>query len=296
MKKIVMGLLVLVLSVSLIACGEEKKAVSSHDEKAKKEENAPMVEEEKSVMETEYVRLKGLYVDDSYEPHDGSSKKLLYVFYEAFTNAENIKISSKGCKISFEGTNTYKSEHYSVGERTGSYYYGDYLKEVNIGESKLVLATFEIPQQELEAGKNVSLVLYGIPDSEKLKVKTDDIKVVESEIQIAKEVDPEGYANYREGHKKASKGKTAKVRAQLNGYYFTFYVNNMVYKLEFFSPNKFELTALGNTNGGKYTVLNKYVSIKYTAGSKARIDIPYSFKDGEIDLDTTVAFDVRSNE
>ncbi|MBE5901242.1 MAG: hypothetical protein E7280_04965 [Lachnospiraceae bacterium] len=251
---------------------------------------------ESGVFETDHVRLKGLYYDESYEAKNDASKKLLYVFYEAFTEDENLKISSKSCKISFEGTNTYDSEHVSVGTKTKNYYYGDYIKEVNIGESKLVLTTFEIPELEFQSTKNITLELYGISDSSDLKISTDDIIKCKSETQIAKKVDPEGYKKYVEGHKKAGKKVTDKVRNQLNGYYLTFFVNNTACKLEFIAPNKFELTALGMTNGGKYVVLKDYVQIRYTSGSKAKVDIPYTFKDGEIDLDTTLAFDVRSNE
>ena len=248
-----------------------------------------------AVTETDYVSIDGIYVDTSYSDSDNASLKMVYVFYTAKTNAENIKISSKSSKIKFDGANEYTSEKYGgVCKYMGSYYYSDYLEEVYVGTELKVVSTFKVPEGELAAGRSISLEPYGIPDAEKLMMATDSIVSCSSEEEIAQAVDPEGYADYQDKYTEADSDTTKKVRSALNGYYWSFYVNSTSYQIEFYSPNKFEtrVKAFGVSNDGTYVVRNGFISCTYDSNGTT-VDIPWSWKSGDIDLDVTTAFDVH---
>ena len=84
-----------------------------------------------------------------------------------------------------------------------------------------------------------------------------------------------------------------KVKEALNGYYWSFYVNSTSYKLSFEAPDNFEMKTAFGTNGGTYAVKTGYIFCTYSSNGKT-VEIPYGWKDnGEIDLDTITAFDVK---
>lgn len=107
-------------------------------------------------------------------------------------------------------------------------------------------------------------------------------------------MDPEGYERIQYLRESADEDTTKKVRKLLNGYYWSFYINNTAYKLEFAKSNKFTVTTAFGSNSGKYSVRNGYIFCTYT-DTDYTIEIPYEIVDGKIELDTIAGFDVRSN-
>ncbi len=250
------------------------------------------------VTETDYVSIDGIYVDKSYVSDENGSLRMLYFFYTAKTDAENIKVCSKSSKLKINDTNEYTSGKFAMNEEKyfNSYYYSDFLEEIYVGNELKVLSTFKVPEGDLEAGRTMSFLPYGIPDGEKLKLNTDQIVFCDSAEEIAKAADPEGYKNYLHMNEVADDDTTKKVRNDINGYYWSFTANNTVYQIEFFSPDKFELRvpSLNVKNSGRYVVKNGYISCTYDSNGTT-VDIPWSWnKKGEVDLELFEAFDVRS--
>ncbi len=248
-----------------------------------------------NVTQTDYVKINGIYVDNSYSDSDNPDMKMVYLFYDVFTNSENLRISSKNSKITINGINSYSSLHYpGICKLMESYYYSDYIKDVYVGNTLKVVSTFNIPSSELESGRDLAITPYGIPDADKLKMTTDNIFYCNSPDEIAQTIDPDGYASYQQKYTEADEATTNSVRACLNGYYLSFYVNSTYYELEFYDPNIFELrTSIGTTTGGTYVVRNGFISVTNDIGNTT--DIPWSWKDGEVDLETTTAYDVLDN-
>lgn len=301
MKKLTALLLVLSIALSMAACGSSTVSSENGDAQsatiaAPAETAAPATEPASEfVSETDYVTIDGVYVDESCTDSDNSSLKLVYVFYTAFTNAENIKISSKLSKLTVNDANTYSSEKYSgVCTYMTSYYYSDYLEEIYIGESLKVVSTFKVPAAELAAGRVMAIAPYGIPDGDKIRIATDDITFCGSAEQIAQLADPEGYENAMYLYEDADDATATKISNAVNGYYWSFYVNATSYEIEFYAPNRFEVRvkALGVTNGGTYTVKNGFISCTYDSNG-AVVNIPYTWENNDVSLDCTTAFDVH---
>lgn len=275
MKKILSLLLALVMIFSLCACGE--------------------VAPEKT-LSNDYMDITGIYVDNSYDDGKDGKLGLLYIFYTVHTEAENLSIDSNSAKITVGDVNTYESEHLpDACDYAKSYYYSSYLEDVYAGDELKVVETFKVAKGDLETGKSITFDKDQVTDTEKLSFSTDDIVFCENAKEIAKKADPEGYEEEVRAREEADGATKKKVKNAINGYYYSFYVNYTSYKLEFISPNKFELSALGNTNSGTYTVRNNYIFLKYSSNNYT-VKIPYSFDEtGKIELDVADAFDVREN-
>ncbi len=313
MRKIVAILLSTTIALSICACGggastAETTAATTEAtiEETTTEEETTVVEETTTEAETEpetepepeivkdtdYVSLEGIYVDSSYVDDKNDKLKRVYVFYTAHTDAENLKISSKSSKMVINGVNEYTSERFSNSWSWFlNYYYSGYIKDVYVGDQVKTLSTFKIPEGELAEGRDIALSLYGIPDSDKLKVSTDDIIFCDSEEAISELVDPEGYETAKHNYEDADDETTAKVKAAINGYQWDFITNSTSYQIEFFDPNEFELRALSIANGGTYEVKNGFVICTYENG--LQVQIPYTWGENDIDLDVVKAFDVN---
>jgi len=91
----------------------------------------------------------------------------------------------------------------------------------------------------------------------------------------------------------------AKVKAEVNGYYWMFDANNMYYELEFYEPDEFEIrcsNAGGTiTNNGTYTVQKGYIFLYYPGDTEPSVEVPFTFEDGEFELDPATGFDVMSD-
>ena len=127
----------------------------------------------------------------------------LYVVYTAHTNGKNMKIDCKSMKITVNDTNTYSAVRSKDQIRyMKNYYNGAYLKEVNIGDSVKFVETFEIPTAELEAGRTIRISKSLIPDSDKIRLSTDQIVFCDSPEEIASFGDDRRYHEILRGHKK----------------------------------------------------------------------------------------------
>lgn len=296
MKKLLSILLAVTLMLSLCACGgssdapETEAPVETTTVPTETTIPAPVY-----VTETDHCVLDGIYVDTSFVDESNPSMKMVYVCYTARTNDENLDISSKLCKLKFESGNEYSSETLSKssGKYLSSYYYNNNIAHVYIGESTKVLATLMVPEGEFKVSTSVTIDPYGIPDGEELFVSVEDVVFCDSMEVLAQTADAEGYAAELLKHEPADEETLAKVKKAINGYKWNFYVNNIAYEIEFYSPNKFELRvrSLGVTNGGTYEVLNGYVVCTYDSNG-AVVEIPFSWGPDDIELDVITAFEV----
>lgn len=247
---------------------------------------------EKIVTETDHITIDGICVDDSYKNKDNASLKKVYLFYTLHANDTNLEYDSKYTDLIINETNKYTSEHYP---RSGTYMpnikYTSYIQDLYVGESAKVLATFEIPAADLEAGKTITFDDNQLPDEEKLKLSTDTIVHYNNEKEIAKAMDPQGYASEMDLRKDADSATVNKVKNAMNGYYWSFYVNSTSYKLEFSEPNNFYIETSFLSNTGTYSVKKGFIVLKY--GNGTEVEIKYDYVDGEVKLYAADAFDVR---
>lgn len=259
------------------------------------DEAEPVVEEPETVTSTDYMTIDGIFVDESYVDKDSDSIRMVYLFYTLTTPAENLRVDSKSVKLTFGGVNTYESEHYS-GTCTymPSFYYSSYLEDVYVGDTLKVVETIKVPVGELSEGKEITLAKSQVPDIEKIRISTDDIQFCDSLEAIAEIVDPEGYALELYNRTPADAATVSQVKAAINGYYWSAYVNSTSYELEFYEPNSFEMRvkALGVSNSGTYEVMNGYVMCTYTETGIV-LEIPYTWGANDIDLDVVAALDVK---
>lgn len=273
MKKVLALVLTLAMVFSLCACGGAPRTVSS----------------------TDYMNIDGIYVDNSYKDKDSDALKLLYVCYTVFAKDKNLEVSSKTTKVTIDDANTYDSYRTTDAcKYMGNYYYSDYLEDVYIGDGLKVVETFKVPEADLAPGKTITLNNSRIPEIDKIVLATDDIVFCDNAEEVAKAVDPDGYADEVYKREKADEATTKKARKLMNGYYWSFYVNSTSYKVEFSSPNKVTVTAAGNRIPGKYSVRNGYIVITYSTNNYV-VEVPFEFVNGDIELDLVSAYDVRSH-
>ena len=247
------------------------------------------------VTQTDYVKIEGIYVDNSYL--NIQNMRLVYVFTDMFTNAENLEVHSGGSELIINDTNSYTSWAYDEKAKSiDSYYYALELTPLYIGNSKKVLLTFLVPPAELEANRSITMKLDGIPDTDKIKMSTNDIIFCSSEDEIAQKADPEGYAKLQPADAEA----TEKVRQAINGKGFDVTGNGAaVYRFAFKNPDKFETQSTDGTrfNGGTYTVEAGYLACKYDAmvdmsgnkvGEGTTTRIPWKWGNDGIELNTDI--------
>ena len=214
------------------------------------------------VKETNYMTIDGVYVDDSYSTSDNENMRFLYIFYTAHTNDKNMKIDSKSMYVTINDTNTYKAARSKKEIRyMRNYYNGAYLKEVYVGDEIKFVETFEIPKGELEPGRSITITKDQIPDSDKIKFTTDDIVHCESPEEVGELADPEGYEEEMWALEDADSETEAAVKNEINGYQWDVNTNSMTYQIEFWED-------IGGT-----------------------IEIPFTYEDGEVDVDVIAAFD-----
>ena len=235
-------------------------------------------------------------VDNSYIDKDGGPLKLVYLFYNFIATDENLKIDSKYTKLTINGKNTYSSDHFSSTASAmkfmPNYYYSSYIEDVYLGASQLVAATFYIPEADLTAGRTITISDSQIPGCEDIFFYTDDIEFFKSGEEIAKKIDPDGYAEIMVAFDEADAETTRLVKSQINGFYWWCYVNYTTYEVEFWSENNFEVrSSLGVTNQGTYSVRNGYIFCTYYSNGTT-IRIPYEIVNGDVEMDLADAFDV----
>ena len=242
------------------------------------------------VTETDYMTIEGLYVDDSYSTEDNENIRFLYVCYTAHTKAENLSIDCKSMNLTVNDTNTYKAARSKKETRyMRNYYNGAYLKKVNIGDEVKFVETFEIPRAELDPGRSIRISKSQIPDSDKIRLRTDDIVFLDSPEKVAETVDPEGYEKEKWALEDADDEVTSAVKNEINGYQWEVKVDKFNYVIEFWEPDNYELRTSFNTSGGTYVVKNGYIVC--TNDSGGTIEVPFTYEDGNVKVDSVSAFD-----
>ena len=297
MKKLTASLLAAVLALSLAACAGESGGSAATTSPSAVPTPSPTPSGPQEVTATSCLTIDAICVDDSYVEEEGSPLKMVYLFYTLTAADENLSIDSKYTDMTINGTNTYESDHFASAaaacEYTGSYYYSSYIEDVYVGSSLKVAATFKVPEGDLAAGRSITLADDQIPDAEQILMSTDDLQRFATPEELAQAIDPDGYAAEMANREPADAQTTSLVKSQINGYQWSFYVNNMSYSIEFWADNNFQLsTGLGTSNSGTYTVQKGYVVCTYPGMEDTPVRIPYTVTNGEVDLDVVAGFDV----
>ena len=253
------------------------------------EENPDVVEEVKP-NESKYMTVDGLYVDNTYSTSTSDTTRFLYIVYTVHTDAENLKVDSKSMNITIDDTNTYTAVRSNPQVRyMKNYYNGAYLQDVNIGESKKFVETFEVPEADLAEGRSISISKSQVPESDKIVLSTDDIVFCDGPEEIAKIVDPEGYEQETWALEDADSDVVEAVKNEINGYQWDVYANSIAYQIEFWDPNNYELRTAFSTSGGTYEVKNGYIICTNDIGGV--IEIPFTYENGKVEVDVAAGFD-----
>lgn len=297
MKRIFALILALTMCLSLCACFSEKE---SGGEVGTKEGGADTKQEEKeepkTVMETENVRVDGVYLDESYVDSSNAALKMMYLFLTLKAKDTNLKYDCKYTKIQI-GNNQYETDFFKGGcDYMPNYYYSSFIKDLYVGEEIKIALTAKVAKGEFESEKEITLNDTDMPVAG-LKFRTTDVVRCATPEEIGQKADSEGCAEVLRKQEPADAELEKKVRKAINGYYFTFYVSLgskiQTYKLEFSAPNKFELKTPLLSNSGTYTVKNGYVSLAYKTNPDKPIDVAYEFNEkGEIVLHCAEAFSI----
>ena len=271
LRILISGIVMLIVLFTLAACGGSK-------------------------MESKYMKIEGIYVDNSYEDKDDPDMKKVYLFYTQNAADKDMNVSISNGKIVIDENNEYESYHlpkscvYMPG-----YYYSDYDKELTSGQTLKVAETYTIPENVLKKGKNINIVNEEVLGDKNLSFPVDEIIYCDDVKEIAKDIDPEGYKEEQDKRKKADDKTIKEVRAQIDNTYIDFYANTIYYRLEFSEPDVFSLNINNSfTNGGKYSIRNGYISCTFDSNNKTTY-VPYEMKDGEIILYPEIAWDVKEN-
>ncbi|MBQ7970736.1 MAG: hypothetical protein IJ294_00060, partial [Clostridia bacterium] len=171
-KRLISLLLIGIVMLTASACGKTKK-----------------------VLQTKYITIDGICVDDSYKEEDNNLRRV-YLFYTLNAVDKNLEADSLYTDLIFEKTNKYTSANYPKAcDLAPNWYYSSYIEDVYIGEELKIIASFEIPENDLAPGRTVTLEDTQIPDAEKLRFSTDDFIHLNGFSEIAMAMDPEGYAD-----------------------------------------------------------------------------------------------------
>lgn len=284
------------MCMSICACGSsnEKSEEVSAVVESEVVESEVVEEEPEYVMNNEYITVNAVAVNDSYRDEDESPLRTVYLFYTINAKDSNLEIDSKYTTMTVADNNSYDSEFIpGLCDYATSYYYSSYIEDVYTGESLDVVATFKIPTGDLEAGKKITISDDQIPEVDSIYFRTDDIQHFDSDEAIAQAIDPAGYNEAMKNREEADAQRSSEVKNLVNGYQWSFYVNNTSYTIEFWADNNFELRTAFGTNGGTYSVRNGYIFCTYDSNG-AVVEIPYVIENGDISLDVTTAFDVKS--
>lgn len=274
----------LALSLGLGGCGGAATQGSSE---------APAAEEQPRT-QTDHIKIEGMYANDGYSGGDSEKLKMLYVFYEVAATDENLSPSCSEVNHITIGKNTYNADMYlSESKLLGSYYHSSYIENIYSGDSLKMLLTFEVPEGDLEPGKEISLDVSGIPGCDKLELSSDDIVHCASAEEVAQKADPDGYAAEMQKREDADAETVSAVSSQLNGYYYSFFVNNFSYQIEFYDPNTYSLSSMGLQTTGTYSVKKGYVVLTNNDNGSVT-ECPYSFDEaGALKIELADGFDVN---
>ena len=249
-------------------------------------------EKNSAVLENDHIKIDGIYVDESFEDENLS---LVYLFYTINAKDENLDLASSSTSIKVNGVNDYSPvvEKNYIPYFT-NYYYSSLIKKIYVGKSYKMCSTFKVAKGDLVDSKEITLVNYKLSDISDIKFTTDEVKKMDNLNSIAKDLDKATYDTmYNKEQEKLAKADSStvnKVRKDLNGYYFEFYVNVgkslSKYKIEFEKTNKFKVSnSLGMSNSGTYDVRKGAIVLNYKTGGS--LNLYYEYDKGDITLTNT---------
>ncbi len=238
--------------------------------------------------ESKYIQIDNIYIDNS---HTDEQLNLVYLFYTVKANEGNLKVCSKDIELTINDTNKYScTMKMEYNPSYTDYCYSEMLKDVYVGSTLKVCATYQIPKGDLAPDRTITLSSSKFSDISNLKMNTNDIKTLENTQEIAKDLDINIYnANY-EARQDADAGTVNKVKNLINGYEFSFYptigTKILSGKIEFSSPDQFTVNNGILTNSGTYSIKNKYIVLTYSNTGMTN-ELEYTFDEsGEIKFPT----------
>ncbi len=239
---------------------------------------------------TDYMNIDGMFTDESYVAEESSSLTVLYLFYTVTTNDQNLQIFGGSTDLTINGANTYdRTRLNNIGIYFGNYYYTNYGHDVYMGDEVRILETFRIPKADLAPGRTITLSNDYIPETDQIRLVTDDIIPLNGPRMISKVIDPEGYEIASEKLAPADDELMARVKNEIMG---TWNVTAGILSLQIeFGDGTYTLYTQISTASGTYEITNGYVILtESTSGGK--IYAPYSFGDnGSFDFGIAHAFD-----
>lgn len=247
----------------------------------------------KLVTETDFTKIDGVYIDDSFKDEEIEELCLVYLFYTVKSGDKNIQVASNLTEITVDGNNTYDSRTVfsdSHARFIANYYHKKGLKVVSVDSELKVLEVFKIPKGDLKAGKAFTFKNDYIEQTENLVYLTDGIIHCKNLEEIAQKADPEGYKSEVEKRKPADSALQAKVKENIIDYEWSVTAANSVqsYKLSFWAPNNFTLKTVFSEVDGKFTIAKGYVILTFTSTSGRVVELPYEFdENGKFDIDTS---------
>lgn len=228
---------------------------------------------ENLVLESNYITIDGIYVDESYEDEDMG---LVYLFYTINANDSNIELSSTSMSMRINDKNDYTSNtNYDLIPKYTNYYYSSFIKDIYVDQTYKVCSTIEVAKGDLEGSKTITLSNSNISDIDKIKFTTDDIKHMDNIADISKDLDSEvfevKYTKEQNALADVDEDREKYIHNNINGYYYTINVNIGTQisqiELEFSEPNNFTLTSnFGLSNYGTYEVKNSIIILNYHTG------------------------------
>lgn len=284
--KIIIPIVFAIVVIAIVGAILTQTMNNNTKETVSNNENQTVKEEIKE--ESKYIKVNNIYIDNSFED---DNLNLVYLFYTVNSGEENLKVSSKDIDLTINDTNKYSCTMKSnYNPNYTDYCYSEFLKDIYVGSTLKVCATYQIPKGDLAPNRIITLSSSKFSDISNLKINTNDIKTLENTQEIAKDLDINVYnANY-EARQDADTETINKVKNQINGYELSFYptlgTKISSGKIEFDSPNKFKVTVAGLlTNSGNYSIKKNYIILTYTSGGN--IELEYNFNDsGEINFPT----------
>ncbi len=290
MKKIIALMLALLM---LCACAPaEEQTAETGDTPVVEEQTTPEAEPE----EESCITVDAICVDESYVSEESDALKMVYLFYTLKADDSNLQIDSKYTEMTINDANTYSSDNFADSaaacKYAPNYYYSSYIEDVYVGTELRVIATFKVPEGDLQPGKTITFADTQLPEISAISLTTDEIQWFATGMELAEAIDPEGYAAEMVAREDADSETVSLVKGMIDGYYWSFFVNSTSYEIEFWSNNTFEVRTAFGSNSGDYSIKNGYIFCTYP-DTGYTVEIPYAIENGELDLDVVAGFDVN---
>lgn len=257
-------------------------------------EAAPEAEPEPEpieVVESKYVTIDGVFVNNGYANKESDSLKRVYVFYTVNTADKNFDVTSSNLTLTVDGLNEYEASS-SLGGFKGTYENtGNVVKNVYVGDSVRLLSIFDIPQGDLEPGKTITFDSFMIDDLDGLAVFTDSIVFADSLEEISQTIDPEGYEEEQWLREPADAETVSAVMNYLPYYEYYASGRGMSWTANFYESGEFEIemsvSGAPISNTGTYTICNGYIALYYPSNDHTTY-LPWEWNDSG----TNVSIDI----